>query len=103
MVLQTFFCLSIVDLPYCVDFCCESESDSHSVVFDSCATPRTVAHQAPPSMGFSRQEYQSGLPFPFAVDLPDSGIEPRSPELQAESLLSGPPGKPKIFYENENH
>ena len=43
------------------------------------ATPWTVAYQAPPSMGFSRQEYWSGLPFPSPGDLPDPGIEPRSP------------------------
>ena len=42
------------------------------------ATPRTVAYQAPPSMGFSRQEYWSGLPFPSPGDLPDPGIEPGS-------------------------
>ena len=53
----------------------------------------TVACQAPPSMGFSRQEYWSGLPFPSAGDLPDPAIEPRSPTLQADSLLSMPPGK----------
>ena len=45
------------------------------------ATPRTVAYQAPLSMGFSRQEYWSGLPFPSPGDLPDPGIEPRSPAL----------------------
>ena len=50
------------------------------------ATPWTVAHQAPPSMGFSRQEYWSGLPFPSPGDLPDPGIEPGSPTLQADSL-----------------
>ena len=48
-------------------------------------TPWTVAHQAPPSMGFSRQEYWSGLPFPSPGDLPNSGIEPRSPALQADA------------------
>ena len=58
------------------------------------ATPWTVAHQAPPSMGFSRQEYWSGLPFPSPGDLPDPGIEPRSPSLQADALPSEPPGKP---------
>ena len=47
------------------------------------ATPWTVAHQAPPSMEFSRQEYWSGLPFPSPGDLPNPGIEPRSPALQA--------------------
>ena len=52
------------------------------------ATPWTVAYQAPPSMGFSRQDYWSGLPFPSPEDLPDPGIEPRSPSLQADSLPS---------------
>ena len=47
-----------------------------------------VAHQAPLSMGFSRQEYWSGLPFPFLGDLPDPGIEPVSPALQADCLPS---------------
>ena len=56
-------------------------------------TPWTVARQAPLSMGFSRQEYWSGLPFPSAGDLPDPGIEPRSPALQADALISEPPGK----------
>ena len=45
------------------------------------ATPWTVAHQASPSMGFSRQEYWSGLPFPSPGDLPDPGTEPGSPVL----------------------
>ena len=58
------------------------------------ATPWTVADQAPPSMGFSRQEYWSGLPFPSPGDLPDPEIEPRSPTLQAHALTSEPPGKP---------
>ena len=57
-------------------------------------TPRTAAHQAPPSMGFSRQECWSGLPFPYPGDLPDPGIEPRSPSSQADALPSEPPGKP---------
>ena len=55
----------------------------------------TVAYQASPSMGFSRQEYRSGLPFPSPGDLPDPGIEPGSPTLQADALPSEPPGKPK--------
>ena len=49
------------------------------------ATPWTVAHQAPPSMGFSRQEYWRGLPFPSPGDLPNPGIEPRSSALQADT------------------
>ena len=55
----------------------------------------TVARQAPPSMGFSRQEYWSGLPFPSPGDLPNPGIEPGSPALQADALSSEPPGKPQ--------
>ena len=51
------------------------------------------AHQAPLSMEFSRKEFWSGLPFPFPGDLPNPGIEPRSPALPADSLLSEPPGK----------
>ena len=54
------------------------------------ATLWIVAHQAPPSMGFSRQEYCSGLPFPSPGDLSDPGIEPRSPALQADALTSEP-------------
>ena len=49
------------------------------------AAPWTVAHQAPPSMGFSRREYWSGLPFPSPGDLPNPGIEPWSPVLQVDS------------------
>ena len=67
------------------------KSLSHVRLF---ATPWTVACHAPPSMGFSRQEYWSGLPLPSPGDLPDPGIEPRSPALQADALTSEPPGKP---------
>ena len=59
------------------------------LVTKSCPTlaaPWTVAPQAPLSMGFSRKEYWSGLPFPSPEDLPDPGIEPRSPALQADYL-----------------
>ena len=58
--------------------------------------PWTVAYQASPSMEFSRQEYWSGLPFPSPGDLPDSGIEPRSPGLQADALHLSHQGNP--FY-----
>ena len=54
----------------------------------------TVAHQAPLSMGFSRQEYWSGLPFPSQGQFPDTGIKTWSPTLQADSLLTELPGKP---------
>ena len=57
------------------------------------ATPLPVAYQVPPSMGFSRQECWSGLPFPSPGDVPDPGIEPRSPTLRADALPSEPPGK----------
>ena len=70
----------------------ESESVSCSVVSDSVA-PWTVAHQATLSMEFSRQEYWSGLPYPSPRDLPDPGVEPGSPTLQADFLQSEPPGK----------
>ena len=71
--------------------------ESESEVAQSCPTLCnlwTIAHQAPPSMGFSRQEYRSGLSFPSPEVLPDPGIEPRSPALQADALTSAPPGKP---------
>ena len=67
---------------------------SHVSCVQLCATPQTAAHQALPSLGFSRQEYWSGLPFPSPGDLPDPGIEPRSPVIQADALTSEPPGKP---------
>ena len=63
---------------------------SRSVVSNS-ATPQTVARQAPLSMGFSRQDDWSGLPCPPPGDLPNPGIEPRSPALQVDSLPSEPP------------
>ena len=65
------------------------------------ATLWTVAHQAPLSIGFSRQEYWSRLPCPPLGDLPNTGIEPTSPvspTLQADSLPTEPPGKPKHIY-----
>ena len=57
-------------------------------------TAWTLAYQAPPSMGFSRQEYWSGLPIPSPGDLPNPGTEPGSPAFQADALTSEPPGKP---------
>ena len=69
---------------------------SCSVVSDS-ATPWTVAYQAPLFLGLPRQEYWSGLPFPSPGDLPNPGIKPRSPILQADALPSEPPGKPHVL------
>ena len=66
---------------------------SRSVMSDSLRPPWTVAYQAPSSMGFSRQEYWSGLPFPSAGDLPNPGTEPGSPALQTGALPSEPTGK----------
>ena len=60
------------------------------------ATPWTAAYKAPPSMGFSRQEYWSGVSFPSPGDLPNPGIEPQSPALEADALTSEPPGKPYL-------
>ena len=68
-----------------------SNGGGGSVVTKSCltlVTPWTVTCQAPFSVGFSRQEYWSGLPFPSPRDLPDPGIEPRSTTLQADSFLT---------------
>ena len=58
------------------------------------ATPWTVAYQAPPSVGFSKQECWSGLPFPSPGDFPDPGIEPGSPAMQADALPWEPSGNP---------
>ena len=69
------------------------------------ATPWTVACQAPLSVGFSKQEYWSGLPFPSPGDVPDPGIEPGSPALQANSLPTELWGKPlyPLDVSNSNH
>ena len=69
------------------------KSLSHVQLF---ATSWTVAYQAPWSMGFSRQEYWSGLPFPSPEDLPNPGIEPGPPTLQTDALLFEPLGKPGL-------
>ena len=79
-------------------------SESESAVAQSCPTlynpvdGSPPAHKVPPSMGFSRQEYWSGLPFPSPGDLLYPGIKPRSPTLQAGALTSEPPGKPSRPY-----
>ena len=67
------------------------------MVSDCFATPRTVASQAPLSMGFSRQEYWSELTFPSSGDLPDPGIEPRSLALAGGFFTTEPPGKPSLL------
>ena len=74
-------------------FCLSPEwvSESHSVVSDS-VTPWTMQ-----SIEFSRPEYWSGLPFPSPVDLPNPGIEPRSPTLWVDFLSDEPPGKPLSY------
>ena len=66
--------------------------------YPTLATPWTIVHQASLSMGFSRQEYWSGLPSPSPGDLPNAGIKPRCPVLQGDSLPSKPPGKPLWIY-----
>ena len=82
--------------PMVDSYCCMAESIWVKLL--SCvwlfATPWTVACQSPPSMGFSRQEYWNGLPFPSPGYLSDPGIKSRSPALQADSLPSEPPANP---------
>ena len=81
-----------------------SENESHSVVSDSFASPWTVACQTPLFMEFSRQKYWSGLPCPSPGDLPNLGIEPGSPALQADSLSSGKGLKaPSLWQISEPH
>ena len=100
------FCFFVWGLPVthaCTSICmCLMENFKHtevymyvsrSVVSDS-VIPWPVAHQAPLSMEFSRQEYWSRLPFPSPGELPDPELKPRSPAWQADCLLSEPPGKP---------
>ena len=66
--------------------------------YPTLATPWTIVHQASLSMGFSRQEYWSGLPSPSPGDLPNPRIKPRCPALQTDSLPPKPPGKPLWIY-----
>ena len=73
---------------------------SHSVMSDSFETPWTIACQAPLSLGLSRQEYWSGLPFPLPWDLPNPGIEPASlvsPVLAGGFSTTESPGKPQMY------
>ena len=75
-------------------------SGGGGLVAKSCptlATPWTVVYQAPLSMEFSRQEYWSRLLFPSPGDLPNPGIKPGSPALEADALTSEPPGKPRLL------
>ena len=90
-------CLRLLFSPICVCDCvCEHVCMlSHVQLF---ATPWTVADQAPLSMGFPRQEYWSGLPFPSPGDLPDPGIEPTSPALGGGFFTTEPLGKPQVFF-----
>ena len=80
----------------CESWTIKKDAGGEGLVAKSCLTlaiPWTGAYQARLSMGFSRQEYWSGLPFPSTGDLPDPGIEPRSPALQEESLPTELQGK----------
>ena len=74
---------------------CTLSRFSHVQLF---VTLWTVTHQAPLSMGFFRQEYSKGLPLLPPGDLPNSESEPRSPALQADSLPSEPPRKPRVMF-----
>ena len=84
-------CSSPTHLGFYTVLCCVL---SHSVVSDALCSPMNCTYQAPLSMEFSRQEYWSALPFPSPGDLPNPGIESRSPALQTDSLPSEPSGKP---------
>ena len=86
-VLKLFSYLKIPSITSCISVC----PHTHDSLWPH------EAYQASPSMGFSRQEYRSGLPFPSPGALPDSGIEPQFPALQADDLPSEPPGKPNIY------
>ena len=94
------FCMCQAVYTYIIKLLNDEESHSLKVKVKSLsrvqlfATPWTVALQAPLSMGFFRQEYWSGLPFPSPGDIPDPGIEPRFLALRADALTSEPPGKP---------
>ena len=79
----------------CVSLLLKACQWSPSVVSDSLRPHGTVARQAPPSMGFSRQEYWSGVPLPSPGDLPNPEIEPGSPAFQEDTLTYEPPGKPR--------
>ena len=68
-----------------------------SIVSDPFVTPWTETHQDPLSVGFPRQEYWSGLPFPSPGDLSDPGIKPRSPALAGRYFTNEPPGTPRFF------
>ena len=81
-------------LSACVCVCAHAQLLSHVWLF---VTPWTVAHWALLSMGFSRQEYWSGLPCPPPGDLPNSGIEPTSPSLEGGFFTTEPPGKPQLY------
>ena len=89
------YSLSVSSVCVCVCVCARVLSCfSRDQLF---AAPWTIAHQAPLSMGFSRQEYWSGLPRPPPGDLPDPGIKPVSPALQADSLQLSHWGSPGEF------
>ena len=79
----------------------KKESEVAQLCTTLCDPMDCIANQASPSMGFSRQEYWSGLLFPSPGDLPDLGIEPRSLALQEDTLLSEPPGKPSNSFRDK--
>ena len=86
---QLYFVKGDTKVPHLITPVCVS-----CLVVSDSAAPRTVARQASLSMEFSRQEHWSGLLFPSPEGLPNPGVEPRSPALQEDSLLSEPPVKP---------
>ena len=97
------FCFEMVNHSLVTGTACNLKQIRHEVKSLSrvrlLVTLWTVAYQAPPSIGFSRQEYWSGSPFPSPGDLPNPGIEPGSPALQADALPSEPSGKANQAWE----
>ena len=95
----TDFCGYIILLPFVLSYqlkLCVLSHFSHVQIF--AVAKLAVASQAPPSMGFSRQEYWSGLPFSSPGDLSNPGIKSWSLTLQADSFPSEPPGKPDVKF-----
>ena len=94
-------CVCIFTLQVITRYCAMCCVLRHSVMSDSLQPFWNVVRQAPVSMGFSRQDYWSGLPCPPPGDLPNPGIGPWSPTLQADSLPSELPGKPVRHWDTE--
>ena len=100
IVSSTFSKSSLYDLYCCIltIFFCVCTCSVTQLCPTLFVTMWTVPRQAPPSMGFPRQEYWNELLFPSSRDLPDTGIKPTSPAFAGEFLITEPPGKPHYYY-----